>query len=300
MLVTAARLAIAGGRIDAARGIATELGARLPAQSRAYGKMIEAEILMAKQPGEARDAIRAALQLADLWLVRYVSGLVYFQAGDYPAAMSEFAKCQQRRGEATAIFLDDLPTYHYMATVPVLARTRARGRQARPEQAVPRSSSPFAVLRPTTLSPLTHGTGCNRPESNSSTPKRSRAYGWNVVADDVPSSNLAPECETRYARDVPSASAATSIRSGRFPSMSGSALRAASPPPPPPDPAIVNVALAVAIPAPGGSVTEAVAVELADVPSARCWSLLWADRPPERRECSRSCRVEHCCLPPLG
>jgi eukaryotic-like serine/threonine-protein kinase len=129
VLVTAARLAIAGGRIDAARGIATELGARLPSQSRAYGKMIEAEMLMAKQPGEARDAIRAALQLADLWLVRYVSGLVYFQAGDYPAAMSEFTKCQQRRGEATAIFLDDLPTYHYMATVPYwLGRAREAGK----------------------------------------------------------------------------------------------------------------------------------------------------------------------------
>ena len=129
VLVTAARLAIAGGRTEAARTIAAELGARLPAQSRAYGKMIEAEALMARQPGEARDAIRSALQLADLWLVRYVSGLVYFQTGDYPAAMSEFVKCQQRRGEATSIFLDDLPTYRYMATVPYwLGRAREAGK----------------------------------------------------------------------------------------------------------------------------------------------------------------------------
>ena len=91
--------------------------------------MIEAEVLMAKQPGQARDAIRAALQLADLWLVRYVSGLAYFQAGDFPAAISEFVKCQERRGEATAIFLDDLPTYHSMATVPYwLGRAREAGK----------------------------------------------------------------------------------------------------------------------------------------------------------------------------
>ena len=118
VLVTSARLAIAGGRIEAAKAIASELGARLPAQSRAYGRLVDAEIALAeKRHAEAIDALSAAKKLADLWLVRYVSGLAYFQAGDFPAAISEFVKCQERRGEATAIFLDDLPSYHYMAPV---------------------------------------------------------------------------------------------------------------------------------------------------------------------------------------
>jgi hypothetical protein len=56
------------------------------------------------------------------------------------------------------------------------------------------------------------------------------------------------------------------MRSGFSPSISGSALKAAPPPPPPPDPPIVNVALAVTMPAPGGSDTDAFAVELASVP----------------------------------
>jgi tetratricopeptide (TPR) repeat protein len=130
VLVTSARLAIAGGRIDAARAIASELGARLPAQSRAYGRLVDAEIAVAeKRHGEAIDAVSSAKKLADLWLVRYVSGLAYFQAGDYPAAISEFVKCQERRGEATSIFLDDLPTYHYMAPVSYwLGRAREAGK----------------------------------------------------------------------------------------------------------------------------------------------------------------------------
>jgi hypothetical protein len=60
-----------------------------------------------------------------LWLVRYVSGLAYLQGGDAEAAASEFAKCQERRGEATAIFLDDLPTFRYLAPLPYwLGRAR--------------------------------------------------------------------------------------------------------------------------------------------------------------------------------
>ena len=128
ILVTTARLSLAAGRIEAAKAVAAELGARLPAQSRAYGKLIEAELLMAAKPSrtpEAIDALNAAKKLGDLWLVRYVSGLAYFQQGAYEAAASEFAKCHERRGEATAVFLDDLPTFRYFAPVPYwLGRSR--------------------------------------------------------------------------------------------------------------------------------------------------------------------------------
>jgi tetratricopeptide (TPR) repeat protein len=126
VLVTAARLSLAAGRIEPAKAIASKLGQRLPAQSRAYGKLIEGEIaLAAKRYPEALDALNSARKLADLWLVRYVSGLAYFQSGSYLEASAEFTKCQERRGEATAVFLDDLPTFRYYATVPYwVGRTR--------------------------------------------------------------------------------------------------------------------------------------------------------------------------------
>ena len=95
MLVPAARLAVAARRLDEARAIAADLAGRLPAQSRAYSKLIEAEIAMsARQYPAAIDALNAAQKMADLWLVRYTLGLAYFERGDYPEAASEFAKCQ--------------------------------------------------------------------------------------------------------------------------------------------------------------------------------------------------------------
>jgi tetratricopeptide (TPR) repeat protein len=81
--------------------------------------LIEGEIaIRARQYPAAIDTLNAAQQLADLRLVRFVLGLAYFEHGDYPEAASEFAKCQERRGEATAIYLDDLPTFHYYAPLP--------------------------------------------------------------------------------------------------------------------------------------------------------------------------------------
>ncbi len=126
VLVPAARLAIAAGRTDEARKIAAELAQRLPAQSRAYARMIEGEIAIAAgQYVKAVDELNAAQKLADLWLVRFALGLAYFHHGHYPEAVSEFEKCRERRGEATSVFLDDLPTFHYYAPLPYwLGRAR--------------------------------------------------------------------------------------------------------------------------------------------------------------------------------
>jgi tetratricopeptide (TPR) repeat protein len=126
VLVPAARLAVADGRFDEARAIAILLAGRLPAQSRAYSKVIEAKIAMSRgQFPAAIDTLNAAQKLADLWLGRFTLGIAYFQRGDYPEAASEFAKCVDRRGEATALFLDDSPTFRYFAPVPYwLGRAR--------------------------------------------------------------------------------------------------------------------------------------------------------------------------------
>ena len=50
--------------------------------------------------------------------MRYNLGEAYLAAG-YPAeAKSEFEATVKRRGEASALFLDDTPTYRYYAPVP--------------------------------------------------------------------------------------------------------------------------------------------------------------------------------------
>ncbi|HKH96991.1 MAG TPA: tetratricopeptide repeat protein, partial [Beijerinckiaceae bacterium] len=126
VVVPAARLAIGAGRVDEARKIAAELESRVAAQSRAYAKMIEGEIAMAaRRYPAAFDAFKAGQKLADLWLIHFELGLAYFNHRDFPEAVSEFEKCRDRRGEATAVFLDDMPTVHYYAPVPYwLGRAR--------------------------------------------------------------------------------------------------------------------------------------------------------------------------------
>jgi tetratricopeptide (TPR) repeat protein len=136
VLVPAARMAILAGRTDEAEKMAAELAQRLPATSRAYAKLIAGEIALArKQYVAAIGALNDAQKLADLWLVRYALGLAYFQDGHYPEAVSEFEKCRARRGEATSVFLDDLPTFHYYAPVPYwLGRAREMQKlDARPQ-----------------------------------------------------------------------------------------------------------------------------------------------------------------------
>ena len=117
--VPAALTYIAAGEPDSAREIAAALGSQLQPTSRAYGMMIEGLVLL--EEGEqvlAIDKLTAALNLADLWLVRYYRGRAYLDAGFAAEAMDEFTACTDRKGEATAVFLDDLPTYRYMADLP--------------------------------------------------------------------------------------------------------------------------------------------------------------------------------------
>jgi tetratricopeptide (TPR) repeat protein len=103
--------------LDAGGGLSR--GNNLQPQSRAYGLLIEGLIALEEQQNiEAIDSITAGLALADLWLLRFYRGRAYLAAGHAAEALDEFMACMDRQGEATALFLDDLPTYRNMATLP--------------------------------------------------------------------------------------------------------------------------------------------------------------------------------------
>jgi eukaryotic-like serine/threonine-protein kinase len=115
VLVSAAQLLIAAGRAGDAEKIAEQLAANLAPRPRAHARVIRAAALIARdRPAEALDELKEAQRLADLWIVRYLKGIAYVEAQAYAEALSEFELCEKRRGEATAIFLDDIPTYRYM------------------------------------------------------------------------------------------------------------------------------------------------------------------------------------------
>ena len=117
--VPAALIYLATGDTDAVQGIADELGSSLQPQSRAYGSLLKG--LIALQGGDsvmAIDSITAGVEHADLWLLRFYRGVAYIEAGFAAEALDDFTACFERRGEASAVFLDDLPTWRYMAELP--------------------------------------------------------------------------------------------------------------------------------------------------------------------------------------
>jgi tetratricopeptide (TPR) repeat protein len=104
---------------ELAREIADGLQENLQPQNRAYARLIDGMIaLQAGDAVAAVESISAGIELADLWLLRFYRGIAYLEAGFAAEALDEFTACQERRGEASAVFLDDLPTYRYTTTLP--------------------------------------------------------------------------------------------------------------------------------------------------------------------------------------
>ena len=117
--VSAAMVFLAAGEEERAMSIATDMSSQLQPQRRALGAMLEALLDIAHQRNaEAVDKLTAARDFADLWLVRLQLGKVYLQAGYAAEAMAEFDAAASRRGEASAIYLDDVPTWRYLSNLP--------------------------------------------------------------------------------------------------------------------------------------------------------------------------------------
>jgi tetratricopeptide (TPR) repeat protein len=119
VVVPIARVWSAAGRSTDAKALAKELDQALQPISRAYARIIDGEIgLRENRVNDALEAFRAAQRRFDMWLSHFDLGLAYVRAAHYPEALSEFEICVKRRGEATAIFLDDIPSYRYLAALP--------------------------------------------------------------------------------------------------------------------------------------------------------------------------------------
>jgi tetratricopeptide (TPR) repeat protein/TolB-like protein len=118
-LVPAARMLARFGQTKDAQAIVAELDNTLQTQNRAYARVIEGDIALAgKKLADAVDAFRASIKLQDLWMPHYALGVAYVEAGHFAEGLTELETCQRRRGEATAIFLDDTPTLRYLAALP--------------------------------------------------------------------------------------------------------------------------------------------------------------------------------------
>ena len=136
-VVPAALVLLRAGRRAEAQAIASELGQKLQRRSRAYGAIVEGEIARSSRRfGDAKDAFERAQKLADLWLGRFLLGVLYVDSEQYLSAQAELDVAEKRRGEATAVFLDDVPSFRYLAPLPYwLARAQEGVNKASPAAA---------------------------------------------------------------------------------------------------------------------------------------------------------------------
>ncbi|MGQ0735838.1 MAG: protein kinase domain-containing protein [Acidobacteriota bacterium] len=125
-LLPTALIFLGDGREAEAKAVAEDLSKQFQARSRAYGEMIAAQITRAGgRLNDSVDALGRAQKFADLWLGRFMLGVINVEAGRFALAQPDLELCLNRRGEAMALFLDDVPTFRYLVTVPYwLARVQ--------------------------------------------------------------------------------------------------------------------------------------------------------------------------------
>ncbi len=118
ILYRAAQVYLAAGQEAKALQLVAPLSQRLENEPQVYAKLIAGEAQLKK--GNAHDALNSfqdAQKLADTWLGHFDLGRAYLDAGAFTEASSEFDICLKRRGEATSVFLDDVPSYHVLPAV---------------------------------------------------------------------------------------------------------------------------------------------------------------------------------------
>jgi tetratricopeptide (TPR) repeat protein len=98
--------------------IAQELDSRFHDTPRFYGQLIFGEhARLRNKRREAFEHFQSARDLSDQWLCHFHLGRLYLDQEEATHAYSEFEACLNRRGEAVAVFSDDLPTFRYLPQV---------------------------------------------------------------------------------------------------------------------------------------------------------------------------------------
>jgi serine/threonine protein kinase/tetratricopeptide (TPR) repeat protein len=118
ILFPAARVYIENEREPKALALATELSQRLGPDYQAYAGLIRGEAQL--RSGKTREAIttfEGAQKTANTWIGCVDLGRAYLDANAFTEAHAQLEICRERRGEATAAFLDDVPTYHLFPPV---------------------------------------------------------------------------------------------------------------------------------------------------------------------------------------
>jgi tetratricopeptide (TPR) repeat protein len=145
VLYSAARVYIEAGQGASPQLLASQLSSHLDADDQAYAKLLEGEAYLKR--GEAQRSIpffEEAQKLSDSWMGRLDLGRAYVEMGRYTEADSELEKCLKRRGEASALFLDDVPTFR---VVPLIYYYLARAQEGLKSPAATDSYKSFLAIK---------------------------------------------------------------------------------------------------------------------------------------------------------
>ena len=118
VLYRAAQVYLEAGQESKAIQLVAPLSQKIENEPQIYAKLIAGEAQLKK--GNAREAINTfqeAQKLANTWLGHFDLGKAYLATSSFTEASSEFDICLKRRGEATSVFLDDVPSYHMLPPV---------------------------------------------------------------------------------------------------------------------------------------------------------------------------------------
>jgi eukaryotic-like serine/threonine-protein kinase len=123
VFMAAGELYVNGGDTARAAKLVVQLSAKIEPEPQLYGALLQGSIALSRgQKMEAVQSFEKAQKISNSWLGHFYLGKAYLQNGSFTEADSEFELCLKRRGEASAVFLDDVPTlrlvpqvYYYLA-----------------------------------------------------------------------------------------------------------------------------------------------------------------------------------------
>jgi tetratricopeptide (TPR) repeat protein len=109
---------LAETRRPQAAEIAASLQQRIDREPRLHGALLAGEIALKRDDYQAaHDAFMEAQKFADTWLGRFGLGRAALAAGNFLEADGEFDACLRRRGEISAVFLDERATFRLLPTL---------------------------------------------------------------------------------------------------------------------------------------------------------------------------------------
>ncbi|MFK8052342.1 MAG: tetratricopeptide repeat protein, partial [Woeseiaceae bacterium] len=124
VLVPAALAFIELSQFEKAEEIITTLSDGFSKSRRAYGQALRANLASKQGDTEAAiEAANAAIELADLWLIRLVRANVLLKADRLTDAQADLLDCEARTGEGIAVFLNDRPSLRFIRQLEALRKT---------------------------------------------------------------------------------------------------------------------------------------------------------------------------------